>query len=162
MSQVKNPDSEMSLSEPTSESMPTPNAVESLQTLVAGLTWMSESDYPFTVTQLSALLRRDREGRPSSVEELLKLTGHEAEAPVQEISLQDFFAPAVEEQDWHEAADRLRVQQFQTLLKWLEENLSEVKVYRCGAIEIDIYIIGKIVDAEIENWISLSTKAIET
>jgi Nuclease A inhibitor-like protein len=155
MSQVESPNSELPVSEPLSESTPAANTVESLQTLVAGLTWMSESDYPFTVTQLP--------DRPPSIEELLELTGHDAETPVQEVSLQDFFAPAVEEQDWHEAADRRRVQQFQTLLKWLEENLSEVKVYRCGAIEIDIYIIGKMIgESEIETWINLSTKAIET
>jgi Nuclease A inhibitor-like protein len=161
MSQVESSNSELPVSEPPSESMPA-NAVESLQTLVAGLTWMSESDYPFTVTQLPDRSEIPARGSAPSVEELLKLTGHDSETPVQEMSLQDFFAPAVEAQDWHEAVDRQRVQQFQMLLQWLEENLSDGKVYRFGTIEIEIHIVGKIINEVEATWLDLATKAIET
>jgi Nuclease A inhibitor-like protein len=135
------------------EPSPEPSKVEELQTLVAGLTWMSESDYPFEVSQLP-----DRDTAPS-VEELLQLTGHDEATPVQEMSLRDFFAPAVQPQDWHEEGDRQRLQRFQTLLQWLEQHLGDGRVYRFGTIEIDVLIIGK---TETGTCVTLSTKAIET
>jgi Nuclease A inhibitor-like protein len=146
MSQVEvssHPDLPPSIPEPT----PQPE-VEALQALVTDLTWMSESDYPFEVSQLP-----DREA--PTIEALQA----EHATPVEEISLQDFFAPAVQPQDWHEEADRQRTQRFQTLLQWLEQHLSDVRVYRFGTIEIDILIIGK---TEAGTWLKLSTKAIET
>jgi hypothetical protein len=130
------------------EAPPEVSEVEALQALVADLTWMSESDYPFEVAQL-----------PDRNAPTLEALQAEHATPVQEISLQDFFAPAVQPQDWHEEADRQRTQRFQTLLQWLEQHLTDVRVYRFGTIEIDILIRGKTGAGE---WISLSTQAIET
>jgi hypothetical protein len=156
MSQVEvssHPDLPSSTPEPHATSQPIfqpifQPEVEALQALVADLTWMSESDYPFEVSQLP-----DRDA--PTIEALQ--TQHTP--PVQEISLQDFFAPAIQSEDWHEEADRQQTQRFQTLLQWLEQHLSDVRVYRFGTIEIDILIIGK---TEAGNWLQLSTKAIET
>jgi hypothetical protein len=148
------PDPKSPSSEPVEEEF----AVDSLKRMVEGLTWMSESDYPFEVLQLELSRFPDR-ATPLAVEELLQLTGHDADAPVQEISIQDFFAPAIQPQDWHEESDKQRMQHFQTLLQWIEQHLSDVKVYRIGTIEIDVDIIGK---TESGAWINLSTKAIET
>ncbi|NJR39131.1 MAG: nuclease [Leptolyngbyaceae cyanobacterium CSU_1_4] len=129
------------------------NAVASLKAIVEGLTWMSESDYPFEVVLLP-----DR-AEPLTTDELLQRTGHDAETVVEEISIENFFAPAIQPQDWHEEADKQRLQHFQTLLQWIEQHLSSIKVYRVGSIAIDVYILGK---TESGNWISLSTKVIET
>jgi Nuclease A inhibitor-like protein len=150
MSQAEvSPDPNLPSSKPVEEEF----AVDSLKAIAEGLTWMSESDYPFEVSQLP-----DR-ANPLNTEELLQLTGHDADAPVEEISIKNFFAPVIQPQDWHEEADKQRMQRFQTLLQWIEQHLSDVKVYRVGTIEIDVYIIGK---TESGAWISLSTKAIET
>jgi Nuclease A inhibitor-like protein len=153
MSQAEvNPDPKFSGSK-DEEKPAVDSAVDSLRAIAHGLTWMSESDYPFEVLQLP-----DR-ANPPNTEELLQLTGHDADAPVEEISIKNFFAPAIQPQDWHEEADKQRMQHFQTLLQWIEQHLSNVKVYRVGAIAIDVYIIGK---TESGAWINLSTKVIET
>lgn len=148
MSQA-DPNSKLSGSKPVEET----SAVDSLRAMVEGLTWMSESDYPFEVLQLP-----DR-ATPLSLAELLQLTDHEVDAPVEEISVQNFFSPAIQLQDWYEDADKQRMEHFQTLLQWIEQHLSDVKVYRIGTIAIDVYIVGK---TEPGAWISLSTKVIET
>jgi hypothetical protein len=150
MSQAEvSPDPKFSSSNPDEEKF----AVDSLKAIVAGLTWMSESDYPFEVLQLP-----DR-ATLLPIGELLPLTGHDSDTLVEEISLQNFFSPAIQPQDWHEEADKQRMRHFQTLLQWIEQHLSDVKVYRVGTIAIDVYIIGKI---ESGAWISLSTRVIET
>jgi hypothetical protein len=150
MSQVEvSPDPESSSSKQIEEEF----AINSLKTIVEGLTWMSESDYPFEVLQLP-----DRTA-PPTIAELLQLTGHDADEPREEISVQNFFALATQPQDWHEAEDTQRMQRFQTLLQWIEQHLSNVKGYRVGTIEIDVYIIGKAASGA---WIRLSTKVIET
>ncbi len=149
MSQAEvNPNPECSGSEPEGEKF-----ADSLKAIAQGLTWMSESDYPFKVLQLPDRLN------PPDTEELLQLTGHDADAFVEEISVQNFFAPAIQPQDWHEEVDKQRMQRFQTLLHWIEQHMSDVKVYRVGTIAINIHIIGK---TESGDWINLSTKVIET
>ncbi|MBW4516958.1 MAG: nuclease A inhibitor family protein [Timaviella obliquedivisa GSE-PSE-MK23-08B] len=142
------PDLKFSTSNPDEES-----AVASLKAIVEGLTWMSESDYPFKVLQLP-----DRANSPST-SELLQLTEHDKNAFVETISMENFFASAIQPQDWHEDADKQRIQRFQTLLQWLEQHLSSVEVYRVGTITIDVYIIGQIASGA---WVSLSTKVVET
>lgn len=155
MSQTEaSPDPKSCGSEPVEEDL----AIDSLERVVEGLTWMSESDYPFKVSQIDVGLLPDRPNLLAP-KELLQLMGNDADAFVEEIGIKNFFASAIQSQDWHGEADRQRVQRFQTLLQWIEQHLSDVKVYRVGTIEIDVYIIGK---TESGTWISLSTKAIET
>jgi len=149
MSQAENLDPQCSASKPDEGKL----AVESLKAIVEGLTWMSESDYPFEVSCLP-----DRLAPPNS-EEILQLTGHDADAFVAESSVESFFAPAIQPQDWYEEADKERMQHFQTLLQWIEQHLSNIKVYRVGTIAIDVYIFGK---TESGDWLNLSTKVVET
>jgi glutathione S-transferase len=138
--------------ESSSEPIAAETAIEVLEALATGLSWMSESDYPFEVALLP-------EFDPPIASTLLQLTGHDGDCPVEEMTVQNFFAPAIEEQDWYEEAEKETMHRFQTLLQWLEEHLGEVQVYRVGEIEIDIYIVGK---TESGGWINLSTKSIET
>jgi hypothetical protein len=138
--------------ESSSEPIAEETAVAALKAIASGLAWMSESDYPFEVTLLPGF-------EPPIASTLLQLTGHDADCPVEEMTVQNFFAPAIEEQDWYEEAEKETMHRFQTLLQWLKDHLSEVKVYRVDEIEIDIYIVGK---TESGDWINFSTKSIET
>ena len=54
----------------------------------------------------------------------------------------DFFALATQEEDWHDQEERETVQRFQNLVGVLKQNLSQLRVYRVGSIEIDVYIVG--------------------
>ncbi len=51
------------------------------------------------------------------------------------------------------------MKKFQTLVQTLKDNLNEIKVYRIGAIDIDVYIIGKTQSGDLAG---LSTKVVET
>jgi hypothetical protein len=130
----------------------TPDSITTLQSLVEGLSWISESDHPFEVSRLPEQTEVPTAGT------MMQLMGKDATCPVTEISVRDFFAPAIAPQDWYEEAELETMQRFQTLLQWLEENLTQVTVYRLGEIEIDVCIVGR-VDRD---WINLSTRLVET
>ena len=90
---------------------------------------------------------------------MLQLTNHPREAPVKVVSVDDFFAIATQEEDWHDEEERETVQRFQNLVSVLKQNLSQLQVYRVGNTNIDAYIVGVTDGGE---WAGLSTKLVET
>jgi hypothetical protein len=90
---------------------------------------------------------------------LLQLTNHPPDAPIKVVSVDDFFAIATQEEDWHDQDERETVQQFQDLVSVLKQNLSQLQVFRVGNINIDAYIVGTTPSGE---WAGLSTKLVET
>lgn len=118
--------------------------IAELKKLANNLLWMSESDYPFQV-----LLGEDKK----------KLLPEDPEAAIEVICIDDFFAPALRRQNREKEEDLAELKQYQSLIDFLKTNLKDIKVYRIGSIEIDIYIIGK---TESGNYAGLLTKAIET
>jgi Nuclease A inhibitor-like protein len=132
------------------------NLVETFQQAVQGLLVISESDYPIEVSQWQGIASL-------TPEQLLKTINQPSDSPIEIVELQQFFAPRTQIRDWHGDEEKAIVQRFQNLVKLISETLTEVKVYRVGAIEISVYIVGRIVDSAIENSsIVLSTKVIET
>ena len=83
----------------------------------------------------------------------------ETDAPVELRTVDDFFAIATKEEDWHDEEERETVQQFQNLVSVLKHNLSQLQVYRIGSTNIDAYIVGV---AQSGDWAGLSTKLVET
>jgi len=90
---------------------------------------------------------------------LLQLTNHPPHTPVKVVSVDDFFAHATQEEDWHDEEEREMVQRFQNLVSILKQNLSQLQVYRVGNINIDAYIVGVTPRGD---WMGLSTKLVET
>ena|SRR4028118_426988 len=117
-----------------------------------GLLFLSESDALFAVIQWSA------QGEPTPAK-LLQLTNHAPNAPVKVVSVDDFFAIATQEEDWHDEEERETVKRFQNLVSVLKQNLSQLQVYRVGNINIDAYIVGITAKGD---WMGLSTKLVET
>lgn len=117
-----------------------------------GLLFLSESDAPFEVLHWPA----QGELTPAK---LLQLTNHPPDAPVEMRTVDDFFAIATQEEDWHDEEERETVQQFQNLVSVLKQNLSQLQVYRVGSTNIDAYIVGV---AQSGEWAGLSTKLVET
>ncbi len=75
------------------------------------------------------------------------------------LTVDEFFAIATQEEDWHDQEEREMVQRFQNLVSVLKQNLSQLQVYRVGNIEIDVYIVG-VTDGG--GLAGLSTKLVET
>ena len=117
-----------------------------------GLIFGSETDAPFEVIHWPT----QEELTPAK---LLQLTNHPPDAPVEIVSVDEFFDVANAEEDWHDEEERETVQRFQNLVNILKQNLSQFQVYRVGSIDIDAYIVGVTHGGE---WAGLSTKLVET
>ncbi len=122
-----------------------------LKTASADLRFMSESDYPFELVLWSA-------AREATPENLLQHMGKPPGTLVKVVDLDSFFSSATQEQDWYGAEEKATVTKYRNLVETIKNNLTDVKVFRIGEIEIDVYIVGK-VDAGL---VGLKTKVVET
>jgi Nuclease A inhibitor-like protein len=125
--------------------------LDTLKQASQGMLYTSESDYPFEVFswQTDTLT-------PGQV---LIETKHPENTPVQVSALDKFFAQATEEKDWHGPKEKETVAQYKHLLHTLQTTLSDIQVYRVGAIELEVYIVGRIPEGSLAG---LSTKVVET
>ena len=130
----------------------TESIADQLQQASEGLLFGSETDAPFEVIHWPT----QEQLTPAK---LLQLTGHPPDAPVELRTVDEFFAIATQEEDWHDEEERETVRRFQNLVSVLKQNLSQLQVYRVGSIEIDAYIVG-VTDGG--DWAGLSTKLVET
>jgi hypothetical protein len=125
---------------------------EELKRLTEGLFWMSESDYPFETVCW--------EGLPEISTQFLRSLSEQAEdAPVEIVSVENFFRVGISEESWRAEESRREAKGYQKLVQTLKENLEEVKVYRVGKINIPVYIVGR---SKTGNWLGLSTRVVET
>ncbi|MEX0270469.1 nuclease A inhibitor family protein [Leptolyngbyaceae cyanobacterium UHCC 1019] len=131
----------------------TSNLIAALQALTQDLLWMSETDAPFEIIQWQ------NQSVQLTNEQLLKLTGHSLKTPIEILDLDNFFSAATIEQDWFGDEEKATAKRYQELASVLKQHLNQLKVYRVGAINIDIYIVGETESGEI---IGLATEAVET
>jgi hypothetical protein len=117
-----------------------------------GLLFLSETDAPFEV--INWLVQGEL-----TPAKLLQLTNHPPDAPVKVVSVDDFFAIATQEEDWHDEEEREAVKRFQNLVSVLKQNLSQLQVFRVGNTNINAYIVGVTPGGELAG---LSTKLVET
>ena len=125
--------------------------MEELREATRGLTHMSESDYPFEVFNW---------GAAEPTEEFLRgLTGEPADAKVETRTPEDFFRVSTSEAEWKNVAMLGSARSIQRVLFLLVQNLSDLKVYRVGVINIPVYVVGRSASG---NWLGVSTRAVET
>lgn len=91
--------------------------------------------------------------------DVLRFAGNAPDAPVSEQTTEDFFRNSVTEQDWHGDEEKATLKRFVKLKELIEKELREVKVFKIGEIELDVYIVGINSDG---NLAGLKTKAVET
>ncbi|MEG4010235.1 nuclease A inhibitor family protein [Microcoleus sp. Pol11C1] len=130
----------------------TDSIAHQLQQVSEGLLFGSETDAPFEVIHWQA------QGDLTQAK-LLQLTNHPPDAPIELVSVEDFFDVSTQEEDWHDEEERETAKRFQNLVNFLKQNLSQLQVYRVGSVEIDAYIVG-VTDGG--GWAGLSTKLVET
>jgi hypothetical protein len=117
-----------------------------------GLLMPSESDRPFEpVLWAKAAAGFDA----NALRARLRLP---ASAPIEEITLDDFFAKVATAQPWHDAQQQADVPRFAALRDTLRQRMQDVRVYRVGAIELHVYIVGRSGD----DIVGLTTVLIET
>jgi hypothetical protein len=123
-----------------------------LEEATRGLTYMSESDYPFEVIRWDGV-------EELSPPFLRKVAGQDESASVEERTVADFFRVAAGEQEWKGEVELALAKRYQALARLLEESLKGVKVYRVGEINIGIYVVGR---SDQGNWLGVSTRVVET
>jgi hypothetical protein len=123
---------------------------ETLTQASLGLLMPSESEYPFEV-----FTWKDMELTP---EKVLELTNYPPATFVEQVDLDYFFRNVATEKDWHDKIQKENVAKFQNLIQVIKDNLAEIRVYRIGTIEVNVYIVGKTNDG----LAGLATKVIET
>lgn len=128
--------------------------VNRLTTAIAGLTWLSESDYPWAIVDWP-----DRSFAELTPTRLLEWTHHSSETPIAQTEIDTFFAPATQTQDWYGEDERATLQRYQALVQLLKTQFQNLQVYQIGEIELYIYILGQTPTGTIGG---ITTKAIET
>ncbi len=127
---------------------------ERLHEAVKGLLWTSESDYPF-----EAFIWEFGEKISLGNEIVLKITKHSLETTVKVVEFERFFRGVITERDLHNPEEAKIVIRYQELVWMMNQYLHDLKVYRIGEIEIDIYIVGKTPTGD---YGGLATVSIET
>ncbi len=102
-----------------------------------GLLVMSESDYPLEPIRWNGQIA-------ITPEYLCSIGGLPADSPVEETDVETFFHMS---------------EKFRNVTALLNKNLSGLKVYKVGLINIPVYIIGRSPEG---NWLGLSTRLIQT
>lgn len=134
------------------ESAPADQLAKQIQELSEGLYYISETDaevLPFVGDKVDAMTR----------ENLLSQTGNKPDARVEERDFAGIFARLTIIQDWFGDEEKQTAAKYARLKELLERNLKNLKVFKVGRIEIDIYIVG--LDAE-GRLMGIKTKAVET
>lgn len=94
-----------------------------------------------------------------TVEEVLKANSSPNDAPITEAGVNELFEGLTAIQDWYGEEEKATAGKFAELAKLLKNNLKELKLYKIGKIEVDIYIVG----LNDKNYIQgIKTKAVET
>lgn len=123
---------------------------DQIKTIVKDLYYISETDseiFPFVGKKATSV----------SADELLRQI--ERTDPVEERVFDDFFKRLTEMQEWFGDEETATANRFSELKEMLSKNLKDVKVFKVGKIEVDVYIVG----LDSENVLAgVWTKAVET
>ncbi|MCT7955848.1 nuclease A inhibitor family protein [Laspinema palackyanum] len=128
----------------------TQTITEELTKLTQDLLWMSEADYPWEVVSCDC--------SNITPEQLLEQNNLPSDTPVETLSIERFFAPALREQSWHNEEERTTRNRYQELFNFLTEQLKDLIVYRLGEVEIEVYVLGTLE----EKTVGLKTTVVET
>jgi hypothetical protein len=123
-----------------------------LGALVRDLIYVSETTSPIEVFSGS-------EAGEVSADEISRQTGRHASDPIKEISPDEFFGRLTQMKDWYRQREIERAEGYMELKVSLETNLTDLRVFTIGRIQIDIYVVGL---DQYGRLMGIRTKAVET
>lgn len=126
---------------------------ETLEASVEGLLYTTETDEPFEVIHWPG------DGKPLDAGRLLELTSNAPDTPVSITSLDDFFKDLTTEQQWYGDQERATMQRYRDLENVIRRQLTDVRVFRVGEVEVSIYVVGVTPQGD---WAGVKTSATET
>lgn len=133
-------------------SNPDQKFISQLEKATLDLLWFSEAEYPLQVIYWNDLEHFDEHI-------LLEKAGYSSETKIEIKEFQAFFDPATKKETWHNQAEQAEVEKYRVLVDLLTQNLTNIKVYLLGEVEIDAYILG---ETEHEAIAGLATKIVFT
>jgi hypothetical protein len=133
---------------------PTPPLLEALGKATSGLLFPSESDYPLTPTTFPG--ETGAEPTPAT---LLAAAHLPADTLVETITVADLFDPFAKAADDASAEDKAEAARYRAIVELLDHELTDLRVYRVGRIDIDVYVLGKDPSGA---WLGLKTHVVET
>jgi hypothetical protein len=125
---------------------------ERLEKACSGLIYISETD---------ALIEPFVGGKVRTATRVLILKAIEKNdsEKIDEVSFEDFFERLTKSRDWHGPEEKKRTKQFAKLKDLLKDNLADLKVFRFGKVQIDIYAVGTDKEGRVAG---IKTRAVET
>ena len=117
-----------------------------------GLLFMSETDAPFEIGIVP-------QGADLSDDSLRRMAGKSPDAPVEQRALADFFRASMKEHEGQNETGRAIAARFRKLYSLIESELSDVRVFRIGEINIAALVVGR---APSGNFLTLRTGLVET
>ena len=125
---------------------------KTLASLTKDLIYISETDAPINAVKF-------RKVSSVSKSEVLSATGNGQTAPVEIVDAEKFFERLTTMRDWFGPRETEMARGFAELKNRIDEELTNVKVFKIGKIEMDIYVVGLDRDG---NLAGIKTRAIET
>lgn len=117
-----------------------------------GLIYISETDaeiLPFSGKKAAEV----------SAEEIMRQTESSPDSNIEERDFEEFFGRLIKIQDWFGEEETINAGKFAALKDLLERNLRDLKVFKIGSIELNVYVVG----LDSENVLKgFKTKAVET
>ena len=118
------------------DTIPDRELIQKLQIATQNLLWFSEAEYYWQIFYW--------QHADTFNENILLQQGNfssDTKIAIQQFS--SFFEPAIKKEDWHNDTEKEEVLRYQFLVNLLTANLTEIKVYLLGEIEIEAYVLGK-------------------
>lgn len=136
------------------KSKPAKPLLDTLDEATSGLLFPSESDAPLTPFTFPGPPRT--EPTPGALLEALHLP---SDTLVETITVADLFDPFAEAPDDASDEDKAEAKRYGALTRLLSSKLTDLRVYRVGRVDIDVYILGKDPSGA---WLGLKTHVVET
>jgi hypothetical protein len=121
-----------------------------LDELARGLLFPSEQDHPITVVRWG-----ESEPSPDALRVELDVP---VGTPVKEEGVRELFAPLLVSPD-EGGVERGEAERYREIIAILEDELAELRAYRVGRADVDIYVLGRHRSGA---WLGLRTRVVET
>ncbi len=140
-----------------------PKLLETFGTLTKDLFVMSETDAeltPFfweTTAEITPEFVAEKSEKPATEK------SENGKLLVEKVDFAVFFEKYTRKEDWYGEDELAIVAKFETLAKGLQENLTNVEIYRIGKISIDVFVVGKaILEGQLNGYAGVKTFVVET
>ena len=132
--------------------MDTTKMKKQLSLLTSDLWYSSESDYPFELMDWGKMA-------PAAIRSAVAAK-HSPGSAIETVPAKDFFSRYIRRQEMSDdEAMKAIAQRYKKLESFLLANAADITVWRCGRIEIGVYIVISLKNGHV---LALKTTAIET